>query len=317
MDAPFILSNQLAAFALCLQSELAARGIDFVAFFLSDGEWNFTFFQDASESLLAFDVRTFPWKSFDLVVGDQIDMGMEAARDLRELVGLVKGVVHILNQDVFKGEHPSVVFAKVLGSWNQFLQRVAPIDRHDFLTDLVRGAMKANGETELDGFFGQLANLGNESGGGDGDSPGTKVEAPFGIQSVDCTQDSIVVGEGFAHPHKDNIIKGRSGFGSGPVPLDFPLADFEKLGNDLTSGEMPFPAGESGGAELTTVGATDLARYTDRTAGFVLSDTGLWVANEDRFDQAAIFQLKEEFLRISVGVLDEQALGWTELITLR
>lgn len=92
------------------QAELPARGIDIMAFFLPDCMRDACLLEDFGESLLAFDIRAFPWQSLNPVVGNEIYMGMEFVGDPGKPSGLVIGIIHFLNQDKFQGQHAASLF---------------------------------------------------------------------------------------------------------------------------------------------------------------------------------------------------------------
>ena len=73
-----------------LESQLAAGCVDIVAFFEAQGGLNAGVFEDVAKCAALLVVGAFPLEAFDRVVGDQVDLCVEAARDAGEDGGLLE-----------------------------------------------------------------------------------------------------------------------------------------------------------------------------------------------------------------------------------
>ena len=76
-----------------LESELAASGVDIVAFFAADGCTNTSGEKGPAEEVDGVFGGAFVGKSFDFVVGDEVDLGLESFGVLSEEAGLIGSVV--------------------------------------------------------------------------------------------------------------------------------------------------------------------------------------------------------------------------------
>ena len=192
--------------------------------------------------------RAFPVESVDGVVGDQVHLGAQAAGVAGEQLGLVERVVDALDQDVFQGEFLFLEAIPVVERGEQVGQRVALVDRHDLVADLVGGAVERDREPDLLRVLGELADFGDQSGGRDGEVARSDVEPPGGGEDGDRGEHGVEIGERFAHAHEDQVIDPLSGEHLGG----------QHLAGDFPGVEVAGEAGQAGGAELATVGATDL-----------------------------------------------------------
>ena len=76
-----------------LESELAASGVDIVAFFAADGCANSGGEEGSAEKVDSVLGGAFVGKSFDFVVGDEVDLGLESFGVLGEEAGLLGAIV--------------------------------------------------------------------------------------------------------------------------------------------------------------------------------------------------------------------------------
>ncbi len=76
-----------------LESELAASGVDIVAFFAADGCANSGGEESSAEEMDGIFGGSFVGESFDFVVGDEVDLGVESFGVLSEEAGLIGSVV--------------------------------------------------------------------------------------------------------------------------------------------------------------------------------------------------------------------------------
>ena len=83
---------------------MAAGGVDVVAFFEAEGGLDAGVVEDGVEGAAVGLGRAAPVEALDGVVGDEVDLGVEAAGVAGEEAGLVEVVVDALDEDVFEGE---------------------------------------------------------------------------------------------------------------------------------------------------------------------------------------------------------------------
>ena len=76
-----------------LESELAASGVDIVAFFAADGCTNTSGEKGPAEEVDGVFGGAFVGKSFDFVVGDEVDLGLESFGVLGKEAGLIGTIV--------------------------------------------------------------------------------------------------------------------------------------------------------------------------------------------------------------------------------
>ena len=75
------------------EAELAAGGVNVVAFFAADGGLDFAGFEDVEKNVLSGLRRAHPREAFDGVVGDEVDLGAKTFRVVGEGMCLGVGVV--------------------------------------------------------------------------------------------------------------------------------------------------------------------------------------------------------------------------------
>ena len=128
--------GELAVF-FGFETELAARGVDVVAFFAAERDGNPSVAENVGEAFLTCDRRAFPRQTFDRVVRNQIHVRVEIECDVAEFLGLLKGVVDFLDQDKLERYHASVFFGKRFHGGQQLREWERFVHRHDFFADFV------------------------------------------------------------------------------------------------------------------------------------------------------------------------------------
>lgn len=201
---------------------MAAGGIDVMALFDAEGGDDTGAFEGFGEGAALVLGRARPLQAFDGVVGDEVDLGVKASGEGGKGLDVGRGVVDAGDEDVFEGDHLALAIEVMLTGGGEVGQGMLAVDGHDLVADGVGGAVKGDGETELFRFVGELPDLRGEAGGGDGDLAGTDVGAPRGVEGTECDEEVVVIGEGFAHAHDDEIVDealrgglGRRGGGRG------------------------------------------------------------------------------------------------------
>ena len=121
-------------------------------------------------------------------------------------------------------------------------------------TLVVRG-VERDGEAGADGLASEALDAGHDAGGGDGHA--REGEADFRAEQTDGIHEGVVVEEGLAHAHKDEV--------DAVAPeLDLVTAkDSDDLTGDLAGGEVALDAELRGETELAVDGAADLGGDAD------------------------------------------------------
>ena len=97
----------------------------------------------------------------DGVVLDDVDeIGGHLAVEADEFVGVFEAVVEIFEEDVFEGDHAVALALVIFASGGEFGQRILAVHGHDFVANGVGGAVERNGESKLERFARELADLG-------------------------------------------------------------------------------------------------------------------------------------------------------------
>ena len=201
---------------------MAAGGIDVVTFFDAEGGDDTGAFEGFGEGAALVFRGAGPLQTFDGVVGDEVDLGVEASGEGGEGLDVGRGVVDAGDEDVFQGDHLALAIQVLLAGGGEVGEGMLAVDRHDLVADGVGGTVKGDGESELFRFVGELPDLWGEAGGGDGDLAGPDVGAPRGVEGTEGDEQVVVIGEGFAHSHDDEVVDetlrgglGRRGGGRG------------------------------------------------------------------------------------------------------
>src|SRR2546421_3514147 len=161
--------------------------------------------------------------------------------------------------------------------------------------------MERNGETALEWFVGQLADLRCESTRRNGDMPRADLEAPGGVDDSDRAHDVGEVGQRFAHSHEDHVVD----------PFARRFLDYEQLLHDLARIQVPRKSFEPARAELAAIGAANLGRDANRPAVGAFAVERRRGRDEDRLDQASIAEAEEE---LSGRVLRSQHANGFEIV---
>ena len=155
-----------AFFGFFDQAQLAAGGFDVVAFFEAEGGGDAGFGEDVAEGLAVGNFRAFPRQALDGVVGDEVDLGLEGARVFGEDVGLGEVVVDTLDEDIFQREVLFFLRVPVLQGIEELGGGIFFIHRHDLIAHGIGGSVEGDGEADLAGMAGELADLRHEAGRG-------------------------------------------------------------------------------------------------------------------------------------------------------
>ena len=163
--------------------------------------------------------------------------------------------IDAVNKNVFQGDFLVLTLRPVAEGLEQVLDGPLAIDRHDPVAHVVAGPVKRDCQADLLGMIRQLADLGHESGGRNGEVAGADSKAPGRGNQFKGLEKLGQVGEGFSHSHEDDVV-------------DLLSAEFlgeKNLPGDFVRGEIAGESIKPGSAELAAKGTTNLGRDTERT----------------------------------------------------
>ena len=96
----------------------------------------------------------------DGVVLDHIDQVRgDAAVDLDQVVGIFNRIVDVFEEDVFEGDVVLGLLVEIIQRFDQYINIVALVDRHDGIPLFIAGRMQGKCQVETDLVITQLANL--------------------------------------------------------------------------------------------------------------------------------------------------------------
>ena len=128
-------------------------------------------------------------------------------------MGLFRRVIFTGDECPFKENTAAAFFAVVAAGGDQFLQGVASGEGNERLPFSVGRAMQTDGEAHGPFFVGQAANAGHKADGAEGDVFGGDGQPIVVHDDVQGFHGRVVVVQGFAHAHEDDIaqVPGRAG----------------------------------------------------------------------------------------------------------
>src|SRR5207249_7505799 len=103
-------SEDAAQFPLGLQAQLAASRINVVPFFAAQRGGDLVFFQCLQKSFLGSFTGAFPRQPLNLIVRNQVHLGMKVADKSCQRHDLVESIIHSGDQDVFQRDDPPLLF---------------------------------------------------------------------------------------------------------------------------------------------------------------------------------------------------------------
>ena len=141
---------------------------------------------------------------------------MQAPGQFRQGRDLVQAVIDPGDEDVFEGDHAAFFLLIILAGGGEVAQRILGIDRHDFAARFVGGAVQGDGQAELERLLRQPPDLRGQAAGRDGDLARADISAPGGVEDFQRLEQVVVIGQGFAHAHDDQIVDQAGHCRSGP-----------------------------------------------------------------------------------------------------
>ena len=140
-------------------------------------------------------------------------------------------------------------------------------------------------ELDLEVLRGEALDAGDDAAGGERHAAGADGDAVEVVEDADGLEDVVVVREGLAHPHEDDVGEAARGDGGGG----------DELADDLAGLQVALEAALAGGAEGASEGAAGLRGDADRA----LVARG----DDDAFDAHAVAAAEEELADAVVGAL--------------
>ena len=186
-----------------LESELAASGVDIVAFFATNSCANSGGEKGLAEKVDGVFGGSFVGKSFDFVVGDEVDLGLESFCVLGEEAGLIGTIVDASEKNIFKEDQFFTSSDKGIAGSEEAFHGITFIDGHDLIANLIAGGVEGEGESKGKGVVSEFFDLGSEPAGGDGDVAGAHADVGWGDEEIEGREEIGEIGERFAHAHED------------------------------------------------------------------------------------------------------------------
>src|SRR3954454_23676483 len=156
MDAPLRNRRAFSLF-LCRRLQLSASRVDVAAARRAYGCRNARLEDDVAEGADALVGRAFVPRSQPRIERDQVHLcrKLVLADQPHELARVLRTVVLVLEHHIFEGDAPRIVRAGVSrAGFEQLLDPVFPIERHDLVTDLFGHGVKRHCEIDPDLFAG-------------------------------------------------------------------------------------------------------------------------------------------------------------------
>ena len=182
---------------------MAASGVDIVAFFAADGCTNTSGEKGPAEEVDGVFGGAFVGKSFDFVVGDEVDLGLESFGVLGQEAGLIGAIVDACEENVFEEDQFFTSSDKGIAGSEETFHGIAFIDGHDLIADLIAGGVEGEGEAEGEGVVSEFFDLGSKPAGGDGDVAGAHADVGWGDEEIEGREEIGEIGERFAHAHEN------------------------------------------------------------------------------------------------------------------
>lgn len=223
---------------------------------------------------------------FEGIKADEIDFCGDGVEAFDEQIGIVRGMVQIFDNDVFEGDALPLVEGEFAQGIEELIEGPDAVGGHDLAAEFIAGGVQANGEVDAEIFGGKLLQSGDVADGGEGNFSPREVEAGGIEQDFDGAHDVIVIVEGFAHAHEDEIRD---------APLLF-IGDFlsdEDLLEDFVCGEVSSEAERCGSAEGAAEFAADLRGDAEGQS--------VRRRDEDGFDDIAILEGEGDFVGAVFG----------------
>src|SRR6185437_9764463 len=187
------------------------------------------------------------------VPDDEIDLerAVDPAQQRAHFVRVLKLVVDAAEQDVLKGQLFLRAQRNLADCPDEAVDVPLAVDGHDLFTDLIVGRVERNRQLGPQRFGGKALNPRQDSGSGDGHA--RLGNSDFRNQQTYGAHEGVIVEEGFAHAHKDQVDAVAA------YLHVVALEHRDHLPGDFSGGKVADNAQLGGEAELAIDGAADLA----------------------------------------------------------
>ena len=123
----------------------------------------------------------------------------------RQCASLRGRIVDAGQHHVFERHAATILLVDVVpAGLEQFLDRVAPVDRHQLVAQFVVRRMQRHGQRDI-GLFGQLVDLRHQPAGRQREASTREIKAQVIQQDVDGGQHIAEIGQRLAHAHQHDI----------------------------------------------------------------------------------------------------------------
>jgi len=224
---------------------------------------------------------------------DQIHLGRQSAQQLPDCASVGFPIVPPLDQRPFVKNAAAGRGAVRPAGCHEFVQGPFPGDGDERGPARLGGGVEGDGQMHRPAFLGEAQNPGDNPDRAERNALGTERDAGGIEQDIDRLHHRLVIVEGLAHAHQDDVAQARPVAGRRALALAQDAVDMDGLGDDFAGRQVPAEAHLSRGAEDAAHGAAGLAADAGRDpAG---------KTHQDRFDDRAVFEGQEVFAGEPVG----------------
>ena len=281
-NAGLVFVGERAAIGLLFVRQLSAGGIDVFSAAAAEPGIDPILFEVLHELVNGILVGFCEKGLLDGVVFDDVDeVGGHLPVNLHQLVRILPAVVEILKEDILERDLVACLLIKMVQRLDEGLDVIGLVDGHDLVAFLIIGCMQRERQLELYLIVAELADHLGHARGRDGNAAGAHGQ-PFGRgDAFDGRQDILVIQQGFAHAHEDDV--GELFF----IDAFGLLVDEDDLVIDLVKVQVAPALHIAGGAEFTA----------ERTADLRGDTGGLSFVRRDKhsFDQVAFRSAETAF----------------------
>ena len=211
---------------------------------------------------------------------DQVHVRAERTGEGCQLGGIADPVVDAADQRPFDGETPAARRDVGRARIGELRQRIATVDGHQLVAQAVVRRVQRHGQVDRQCFLREAADAGHDPHRRERQVAGR--EADVAVEPHHRAPDPVVVGQGFPHPHEDDV-------GDAPRP-GLPHGGHH-LFHDLALAQVAL--------EPRLARRTELARHGTAGLGRDAHGHAVGVAHEHRLDPSAVVQPPQPLGRLS------------------
>ena len=234
--------------------------------------------EDGRELTHALVRRTREGDARSFVERNEVDLRAQASKQLDEPAGIGGRIVHTGEQHVFERDSTTAADRKSSTGVDQFLEPVFAVDRHERVPLLLGGRVQRHGQVGHEGLGRQPFEPREHADRRERHPARCDGEAMLVGEHAQGPHRLIVVVQGFAHAHEDDVERGLE-------QVQHPRQDADLSGN-FSGGQIADDAHLPGEAEGAPHRAPDLRRDAER----LLRRIG----DVDRLDQPPIGEPEQE-----------------------